>query len=90
MRYCKPGEWIEGLPPLYIVTPTYPRAEQLAELTRFAQTLMNVPNIVWIVSEDAGKPTQAIVDYLVDCPLKTVYLRGKLDEFVKYVLYKAL
>ncbi|XP_064091099.1 galactosylgalactosylxylosylprotein 3-beta-glucuronosyltransferase P-like isoform X1 [Macrobrachium nipponense] len=77
-RHCKPGEWIEGLPPLYIVTPTYPRAEQLPELTRFAQTLMNVPNVVWIVSEDAAEPTQAIVDYLKDCGLKTVYLRVQM------------
>ncbi|KAK7079124.1 hypothetical protein SK128_014247 [Halocaridina rubra] len=75
---CTPGAWIEGLPPLYIVTPTYPRAEQLPELTRFAQTLMNVPNVVWIVSEDSAEPTPEVIDYLNECGLKTVYLRVQM------------
>lgn len=85
-RRCRSSEWIEGLPPLYIVTPTYPRAEQLPELTRFAQTLMNVPNVVWIVSEDAAEPTDAVVDYLSECGFKTVYLRVQMPA--KYLNVK--
>ncbi|XP_047480120.1 galactosylgalactosylxylosylprotein 3-beta-glucuronosyltransferase P-like isoform X1 [Penaeus chinensis] len=77
---CARGKWIEGLPPLYIITPTYPRAEQVPELTRTAQTLMNVPNVVWIVSEDAPVPTQAVVNYLNETGLKTVYRRVMMPD----------
>lgn len=40
-------------PPLiYFITPTYPRREQVAELTRLGQTLMHVPRLHWIVADD--------------------------------------
>ena len=38
---------------IYIVTPTVGRATQVADLTRLAQTLRLVPNIQWVVVEDA-------------------------------------
>ncbi|XP_026500730.2 galactosylgalactosylxylosylprotein 3-beta-glucuronosyltransferase S-like [Vanessa tameamea] len=37
---------------IYYVTPTYPRPEQVPELTRLAHTLMHVPRIHWIVADD--------------------------------------
>jgi hypothetical protein len=42
MFLCSPDreKTIDDLVPLYIITPTYPRPEQLAELTRLSQTLM--------------------------------------------------
>ncbi|KAG8226698.1 hypothetical protein J437_LFUL005514, partial [Ladona fulva] len=42
----------EGLQTIYFVTPTYPRREQAAELTRVGHTLMHVPNLHWIVADD--------------------------------------
>ncbi|KAF2356972.1 Glycosyl transferase family 43 [Trinorchestia longiramus] len=39
-------------PTVYIVTPTYRRPAQIADLTRLAQTLMNVNYIFWLVVED--------------------------------------
>lgn len=39
-------------PIIYFVTPTYPRREQIAELTRLGQTLMHVRNLHWIVADD--------------------------------------
>lgn len=75
---CRRGRWVEGLPTLYIVTPTYPRAEQVPEITRTAQTLMHVPNLVWLVSEDAPVSTPALISYLNESGLNTVYLRGKV------------
>ncbi|XP_071521050.1 galactosylgalactosylxylosylprotein 3-beta-glucuronosyltransferase P-like [Panulirus ornatus] len=77
---CSHARWEEGLPPLYIITPTYPRAEQLAELTRTAQTLMNIPNVVWIVSEDAVEATPAVTNYLNESDLHTVYLRVQMPS----------
>lgn len=52
-------------PPLYIITPTYKRPEQLPDLTRLAQTLMHVPNLVWLVIEDANV-TSPLVNKLLD------------------------
>lgn len=43
-----------GSPLIYFVTPTYPRREQAAELTRLAQTLLHVPNLHWVLAEDAS------------------------------------
>lgn len=40
------------LPMIYFVTPTYPRREQIPELTRLAQTLLHIRNIHWIVADD--------------------------------------
>ena len=38
---------------IYIITPTYKRTTQMADLTRLSQTLKLVPNIHWIVVEEA-------------------------------------
>ena len=40
-------------PTVYVVTATYNRAVQVAELTRLGQTLLNLNFIFWIVVEDA-------------------------------------
>ncbi|XP_041987602.1 galactosylgalactosylxylosylprotein 3-beta-glucuronosyltransferase S-like [Aricia agestis] len=37
---------------IYYVTPTYPRPEQVPEMTRLAHTLMHVPRLHWIVADD--------------------------------------
>ncbi|KAH8408141.1 hypothetical protein KR222_000708 [Zaprionus bogoriensis] len=39
-------------PVIYFVTPTYPRREQIPELTRLAHTLLHVPRIHWLVAND--------------------------------------
>lgn len=41
-----------AVPTIYFVTPTYPRREQIAELTRLGQTLMHVAHLHWIVADD--------------------------------------
>lgn len=79
-------DWVDGLPPLYIITPTYPRAEQIPELTRTAQTLLNVANVVWIVSEDAAIPTPQVLQYLNESSLQSVYLRARMPD--KYLAVK--
>lgn len=43
---------IDALPTIYFVTPTYPRREQIAEITRLGQTLMHIPKLHWIVADD--------------------------------------
>lgn len=43
---------IETMPTIYFITPTYPRREQIAEITRLGQTLMHIPKLHWIVADD--------------------------------------
>ncbi|CAG9805633.1 unnamed protein product [Chironomus riparius] len=50
---------------IYFVTPTYPRREQIAELTRLGQTLMHVQNLFWIVADDSDV-CNARLDKLLD------------------------
>ncbi|XP_037718678.1 galactosylgalactosylxylosylprotein 3-beta-glucuronosyltransferase P isoform X1 [Drosophila subpulchrella] len=52
-------------PPLYIITPTYRRPEQLAELTRLGYTLKHVVNLLWLVIEDANA-TNPLVGHTLD------------------------
>ncbi|KAH8270518.1 hypothetical protein KR018_011045 [Drosophila ironensis] len=52
-------------PPLYIITPTYRRAEQTAELTRLGYTLKHVTNLLWLVIEDANS-TNPLVAHTLD------------------------
>lgn len=54
------------VPIIYFVTPTYPRREQLAELTRLGQTLMHVPNLHWIVADDNSVCNNMLDDLLLD------------------------
>lgn len=65
------------LPPLYIITPTYRRPEQIPELTRLAQTLMHVPNIHWLVIEDAQEKTLQVTQLLQRTGLRFEHLVGK-------------
>ena len=56
---------LEGSGPLiYFVTPTYPRREQVAELTRLAQTLLHVHDLHWILAEDASSCSTLIPSVL--------------------------
>lgn len=38
---------------IFLITPTYTRPTQMPDMTRLAQTLRLVPDIFWIVVEDA-------------------------------------
>lgn len=63
--------------PLYIITPTYRRPEQIPELTRMAHTLMLVKNIHWLVIEDATVATKQVTELLERTGLKFDHLIGK-------------
>jgi len=41
------------VPIIYVITPTYTRPVQKAELTRLQNTLKHVPSLHWILVEDA-------------------------------------
>ncbi|XP_019869458.1 galactosylgalactosylxylosylprotein 3-beta-glucuronosyltransferase P isoform X2 [Aethina tumida] len=73
----------ENLPPLYVITPTYRRSEQLAELTRLSNTLMLVPNLHWLVIEDAYKTNDLITELLERTGIKYEYLTAPMPEQYK-------
>ncbi|UXI17000.1 RNA-binding protein Nova-1 [Sarcoptes scabiei] len=49
---------------IYFITPTYNRPVQEAELTRLSSTLLLMPNVHWILVEDASNRTGLINDLL--------------------------
>ena len=49
---------------IYMITPTYARWTQKADLTRLAQTLMQVPRLHWIVVEDSERKTELVTEFL--------------------------
>lgn len=49
---CKQNKY-EQLPTIYVITPTYSRHVQIADLTSLSHTLMLVPNVHWIIVEDS-------------------------------------
>nr|XP_053641699.1 galactosylgalactosylxylosylprotein 3-beta-glucuronosyltransferase S-like [Cherax quadricarinatus] len=51
-------------PTVYVITPTYRRASQLADMTRVSQTLMHIRNLHWIVVEDAEMRSQVVSELL--------------------------
>lgn len=52
------------LPVIYVITPTYARPVQKAELTRLSHTLRLVPFVHWILVEDSPKPTSLVGNLL--------------------------
>ncbi|KAJ9587545.1 hypothetical protein L9F63_019021, partial [Diploptera punctata] len=70
-------------PRLYIVTPTYRRPEQIPELTRMAQTLMHIPNLHWLVIEDAENKTQLVSELLQRSGISHDHLVAPMPESFK-------
>ncbi|XP_063928430.1 galactosylgalactosylxylosylprotein 3-beta-glucuronosyltransferase P-like isoform X2 [Zophobas morio] len=82
--FCFPPQEKEtNLPPLYIITPTYRRPEQLAELTRLSHTLMLVKNVYWIVVEDAVRKSALVTDLLKKTGLKYEHLTAPMPDQYK-------
>ena len=63
------------MPVIYLITPTNGRVwTQLAELIRFRNTIVNVPNLLWIVIEDAKYKTRKISNFLSNSRILHVHL----------------
>lgn len=54
----------EKLPTIYVVTPTYARYVQKAELIRLSHTFMLVPNLHWIIVEDSDWHTDMVSKFV--------------------------
>ena len=60
----KTAKSTSDLPWIYMITPTYARWTQKADLTRLAQTLMHVPNLHWLLVEDSEQKTELVRKFL--------------------------
>lgn len=72
--------------PLYVITPTFRRPEQIPELTRMAHTLMLVENVHWLVIEDAKILTPQVSQLLNRTGLVFEHLIGKKTLVFRNVL----
>ena len=54
----------DDLPVIYVVTPTYARVVQKADLTRLANTLLHVRRLHWIVVDDAASKAALVTRLL--------------------------
>ena len=64
------------LPVIYMITPTYSRWTQKADLSRLCYTLMHIQNLHWIVVEDSDSKTELVTrilsgNYSCKIPLST-------------------
>ncbi|XP_015816101.1 galactosylgalactosylxylosylprotein 3-beta-glucuronosyltransferase 1 [Nothobranchius furzeri] len=72
--YRRPPPWSDSLPVIHVVTPTYSRPVQKAELTRLANTLLHVPNLHWILVEDSHEKTLLVRRFLQETGLNYTHL----------------
>lgn len=79
------GDEADGDVLIYFITPTYPRREQVAELTRLGQTLMHVPRLHWIVADDRPNCSAPITKLLPDFgePVNILIIIG--DYFINFL-----
>lgn len=72
--YSRPPPWSDILPTIHLITPTYSRPVQKAELTRLANTLLHVPNLHWILVEDSQRRTTLVSHLLLETGLNYTHL----------------
>jgi hypothetical protein len=59
----------EMSPIIYCITPTYFRDVEMAELTRLSHIFLLVPNLFWVIVEDAYQTNQLLRNFLDDLGL---------------------
>lgn len=67
---------------IYVITPTYRRPEQIADLTRLAQTLMLVRDIHWLVVEDSHAKSPQLTALLQSFGIRYEHLIGEHVSFL--------
>ena len=70
----KNAKFLTDLKTIVVITPTYARRTQKIDLTSMCHTLMLVPNVIWIIIEDADKPTGLVTRFIERCDVKIVHL----------------
>lgn len=75
--------WSDALPTLHVITPTYSRPVQKAELIRLTNTLLHVPKLHWLVVEDAAQRTAMVSRLLENTGLNYTHLNVETPPNLK-------
>ena len=67
----------KDLPTIFAITPTYVRKTQKVDLTSLCQTVMHIPNFVWIIIEDSEGRTPLVTKLLQRCKVESVHLNAR-------------
>ena len=62
------------IPTIYVITPTYKRLTQKADLTRLSQTFLHIPKLHWILVEDSNQKTDLVMRFLANCGVSYTHL----------------
>ena len=76
------------IPTIYFITPTYPRSEQIAELTRLAQTLLHIKNLHWVVAEDSPYCSKMLYSLLEHFGMPYTHLSSPMPNIYKILSMK--
>ena len=68
------------IPKIYLITPTYTRYTQQADLVRLSNTLKLVLNLHWIVIEDSESKTDLVQSCLETCQVKNTHLNVRTQR----------
>lgn len=69
-----------SLPTIFVITPTYARHTQEADLVRLSQTLSQVRNLHWIIVEDSAEKSQLLTHFVNSRPMAVTHLNYKTSE----------
>ncbi|EDV28661.1 uncharacterized protein TRIADDRAFT_49638 [Trichoplax adhaerens] len=67
---------------IYVITPTYARATQKADLIRLSQTLQHITDVHWIVVEDANATSKLVTNVLKRSKLLYTQLSIRTPAFL--------
>lgn len=62
---------------IYVITPTYRRPEQIADITRLAQALMLVRDVHWLVIEDSHVKSPQLASLIQSFGIRYEHLIGE-------------
>ena len=68
---------------LYLITTTYRKDTQKADLVSLCHTLKHVPSLVWIVVENSASQSPVIQAVLGRCNISAIHLTVQTPETVK-------
>lgn len=71
---CGSSNHSSAKPIIHLITPTYARPTQKADLTSVCHTLMHVERVHWIVVEDAGRRSDLVARLLQRCDVASTHL----------------
>jgi len=84
----KPIKYYQDFNKIYFVTATYPRPEQIPQLTRLAHTLINVPEIHWIVADDRPTCNAYMQKFLEKFKIPYTYIASPMPKAFDLIYFK--